>query len=157
MADLITQADLENRIGVTELIHLTDDDDSGQADADKITWALSTASSYAKGLLYKGFQSEEKIELVVAADPALKNDVVEIAVGLLGGRRRQLVGEDGRNPYSGWREKAEQRLQQVAVAKRRAIGEETGGSNDTIGTTVQPDRAMIFAATKDDPIGPGGF
>lgn len=157
MADLITQADIEQRIGAAELVRLLDDDGDGVADSGNVTWALTAASAIAKGILYRAFSSETKIEALVAADPGVLNDVVEIAVGLAGTRRPQLLGADGRSPYSHWRKDAEARLDRVASAKTRAIGEATAGLNETVYSNVSPTRTPLFAATKLNPTGPGGF
>ena len=157
MADLIDQADLEQRIGPRMLAQLLDDDGDAVADESNVSWVTSTASKIAAGILRSGFGDYAQIEALVAADEAVKNDVVEIGCGLAGGRRPGLVGQNGKCPYDGWRVRAEKRLREVASAKTRAIGEDTAGANKTIATSVSPTRTPCFAATKANPQGGGGY
>ena len=157
MTALIDQGDLETRVGAATVVQFTDDDGDGVADAATITWLLDTSSRIAEGILLKGYPSTDSIALLVGADPALLNDVVEIACGLMGGRRSGLLGPDGKVPYDGWRERACKRLQDVATAAIRSAGESAGGMNQILKTRVTPKRDMIFAATRDKPNGSGGF
>ena len=157
MADLIDQADVEARIGPRCLVDLLDDDGDGIADASRIAALLTAASKIARGILYRAFPSSDQIDDLVEADEGVKNDVVEIFVGLASGGRPHMLGPDGKSPFSSWRAEASKRLNAIADAQIRSIGEETAGANQTLTTTVQPTRTPIFAATADDPIGPGGF
>lgn len=158
MADpLITQADLEQRIGPANLAKMLDDDGDGIADPANVTWVLTTASRIAEGILRIAFKSQAQIKAIVDADDAIKNDIVEIGIGLSGGRRPGFLGADGKTPYSGWREAAEKRLKEVAEAKRRAIGEDTGGTNERLKSEVRPGTEPVYGVTSTNPKGFGGF
>jgi len=157
MADLITQSDLEIRIGARAVAEFSDDDGDGVADVDVVAWALSTASREAEGALRPGFPTAAQVAAIVGADSAVLNLIVEIAAGLLGGRRISTLSADGKAPFEGWRERALKRLREIGAADARAAGEETGGGNALLRARVNPKRDMVFAATARDPKGPGGF
>ncbi len=154
---LITKAELERRIGVHTLAELTSDDGSGQADNAIVDELLEEASDRAMGILWSGFPSEQQITDLMTADRAAKGAVLDIAAELAGMRRSGLQSEDGKTPYSGWAARAEKRLVEIAAGKRRAKGEAEAGTNARLGVRTRPDRRPIFAATKDNPRGPGGF
>jgi hypothetical protein len=157
MTALITQADVERRIGARTLAQLLDDDGDEVADAANVTWMLNTASRIAEGALKPGFPTAALVATLVAADAAVLNDVVEIAAGLAGGHKPGLVGADGRSPYDGWRDKAEKRLVALGKAESRATGEETAGNNRKLATSKSCGRELLFSSTPSNPTGSGGF
>lgn len=154
---VITKAELERRIGPQILAELTSDDGSGTADNTIVDAVLDEASDRGIGILWSGFPSEQQIIDLVAADAGVKGAFLDIAAELVGMRRAALQGQEGTTPYSGWAKRAEQRLAEVASGKRRAKGEGTVGKNARLGVRYRPERSTVFAATKDDPKGPGGY
>jgi hypothetical protein len=157
---LITQAELERKIGPQNLAQLTSDDGSDVADATIVDEIIEEASDRAIGLLWSGFPAEQRIIDLVTADRAVKGAILDIAAELAGMRRSVLQTAEGKTPYSGWAARGEKRLAEVASGKRRARGEAEVGKNDRLGTRVNqasPPRRTVFASTSDDPVGPGGF
>jgi len=157
MADLVTQADVEQAFGARPLVQLLDDDQDGTADAALVSWMLTTASTRARGILYRAFPSEAKIDTIVAADESVKYDVCCIAIGVAGGRKPGLLSADGETPYTKVGLMGEKRLLQIVRGERRAIGEAAGGTNELFKSQVTPTRDKVFGATAADPKGPGGF
>ena len=152
MAHLIEQSDIEDVIGVKKVVEHADDDGDEVADPNVIDKLLSKASSYARGALLPGFPSQELIDELVANDEAAKNDVVELAIGLLGKRREQLLGEDGASVYSKWFDPALKRLRAIGEAKRRSIGEKAQdvGQNQLLRAEARPtDRQLMFGSTEN--------
>lgn len=159
MVALATQADWELLVGSQNLAQMLDDDGDGVADAATVTAILEYASRIAEGLLLGAFGSASVIATLVAADVALKLSVCEIASDLAARRRPAFLSADGKTPYTGWRDRAEATLREVANAHRRSVGEATAGANQTILTqTNLADRSeFTFAAVDGNEPGPGGF
>lgn len=157
MTDLIAQDDLELRVGTRTVADLCDDDGDKVADTDVVAWLLKTASREAEGALKPGFPSAAQVATLVAADPSVQNLVVEIACGIMGGRRIATLGPDGKAPFENWRDRALKRLREIGEAKARAAGEETAGANALTRTRTRSGRALLFSSSSSDPKGPGGF
>ena len=160
MDALITQADLELRIGARNLLKLTDEQHNATVTAALITRACAIATSVGVGLLMPGFEADAQVQLLVENDEGVKNAFVEIAIAWLGGRKPGMLAADGSTPFSNWRAPAEKMLAEIAAGKRRAAGEVLAGTNKAaIPMRVQPLAAgdTIFLATTDNPTGPGGF
>lgn len=165
MANLISQSDVEQRMGGPRyLVQLTDDDGDGTADTAIVAWGLDEASRIAEGLLWRGFPSLTKIAALVAADSAAKGAVADIACGLFGGRRNEFVTEAGK-PQQHWRrEQGEKYLRQIAETARRSPGEASVGANDMLRMRVTrevPPTTFVFSDTSAERAaggrGPGGF
>lgn len=156
---LVTQEDLENRVGSRVLARLLDDDGDGVADPSLVTWCLRTATDEAYGLLRTGFRSDEQIRDVVDTDAGLRNAITELAIGLAGSRKPSMVATDGSTPYAQWRTHATKTLEAWGAGKRRAKGETEGGRNEATKVRVQPIAAgdTVFIPSSSDPKGPGGF
>jgi hypothetical protein len=160
VADLITQADIENRYSQKRLKDLLDDDGDGVADAALVTMIIQQASARGKDLLKPGWPSEPQIELLVSNDISLKAAVVDIAMGYAGRRRAEFLDAEGMNPYIKMQKVGEAVLREYAKANDRSIGEPLAGNNARVGTRVNADREaapLIFTPTKANPRGPGGF
>lgn len=162
MANLITQEDLERKIGVRAVAQLSNDQGGTTADTTVIGEVLGEASDIAKGLLWDAFPSDAQIEALVGADKAAKGAVTDLAIGLLGMRRLSLQDSEGKSVHERRYDRAERKLQQIAEGRvRRAKGEATAGRNKQLGVTHNNTREAgkktIFAATADNPKGPGGF
>jgi hypothetical protein len=152
VAHLIGQGDIEDVIGVKKVVEHADDNGDGIADPNVIDKILSKASGYARGALLPGWPSQELIDELVANDPAVQNDVVEMAIGLLGKRREQLLGDDGTSVYSKWFKPAYDRLVALGKAKKRSIGEKAQdvGNNQLLRAEARPtDRRLMFGSTED--------
>jgi hypothetical protein len=158
MANLIDQSDIETRIGVRTVRKLTADDGGPDADAAVVAAACDFASRRGEGILRSAFGSATVIAELVQADSSVKNAIVEIACGWLGGRHAANLDKDGKVPYDGWQTRAEEYLTEIADAKRRAIGEDTAGQNQKLSaSTVPSSRTLHYLSTENDPNGPGGF
>lgn len=162
-ANLITQADLERRLGgPAVLVRLAADDGGVAADATIVADLLAEASLLGYGLLWNGFPSEEQIALLVTNDVAVKGAVCDIACGLAGQRRPEWVNDKG-EPMMGWRRlQGERVLAQIVKRERRAGGEQQAGTNTLTrsrrSARMKDDSAPSFFANSDkDPKGPGGF
>jgi hypothetical protein len=159
-AALVTQLDVEQRIGLSAVTQLCDDDGDGTADPAVVTQVLDEASSIARSILWNGFPSEDQIALVVADDTAVRGAIADIAVALMGRRKQEFRGEDGRGPYGSWRKDAEDVLKRTAMAERRSPAEKTAGANVSVGTSTNrapPSYNFQFAGTRANPRGSGGF
>lgn len=158
---LISQSDLELHIGVQTVAQLSTDDGSETPNAAVIAKVLQGASDAARGILRSGFsddQVDDLVDALVGDDQAVKDHVLDIAAGLLGQRRPGLLSPDGTTPFSGFRRAAEKALKETAAGKRRAAGETNAGSNSKLkARTNQSTKKPVFASTKDDPVGPGGY
>lgn len=156
---LVSQAALEDRVGARVLARLLDDDNDGVADPALVEWVIETASAEAYGLLRNGFESDDKIRDVVDTDAALRNAIVELAIGLAGSRKPSMVAADGSTPYAAWRAAATKSLREWGMGKRRAKGETEGGRNAATRVRVQPIPAgdTVFIPDGSNPKGPGGF
>lgn len=159
MADsLISQAELERYIGAQTLARLLNDTGDDTPNAQLLEDVIQGGTDEAYGILRVAFPSDAQIFTLVQNDRSAKNAVLDIAVGLAGQRRPGLLSDDGRTPYSGFRDRGVRTLERIAAGKRRSVGETQAGVNPTIrARTNQPDKKPVFASTKDDPTGPGGF
>lgn len=163
--DLITQADIELAIGGPEyLIRFTDDDRDNTADAGVVAMLITRASQIAIGRLKNGFPSFEDVQNLVNDDEQVRGFVVDIACGLAGERRPDMVTADGK-PILRWRrEQGEKGLTAIGQAQARAAGEEgAAGTNRLLHarTSVDiADRAFYFPRQtrgSNSPNGGGGY
>lgn len=151
MAHLIDQSDIEDVIGVKKLIEHTDDDGDEVADPNVVESLLSKASAYARGALVPGYKSQAVIDDLVANDPAIRNDVTELAIGLMGKRREQMLGDEGASVYSSWFKPALDRLRAIGRGAERSAGEEQAGQNQVLPARIVPsDRQLMFGSTESD-------
>lgn len=161
MADLITQSDIELRMGEADFARFCDDDGDGVADTGPVKSILAEASAIAKDILWSAFPSVALIEGLMSHSPSAKGAVCDIACALAGKRRREFLGPDGKNPYSDWKKDGEAMLERIAKGERRLSAEETQGRNQTIGNRVnRSDDATFqfaFPGTRKNPHGPGGY
>lgn len=159
---LVTQQQVELKVGSLTLSQLTDDDGDGVADQLVLDYCSEVASDVAYGILLKAYPSEQRVQQLVSDDAAVRDAVVDVYVGVAGERRPSLLTQDGETPYSAWRKRGERFLQDVVAGKYRPKGEALGGENELQQTDVQrkPGNAVPFrtviAGTRDDPT-PGGF
>lgn len=155
---LISQADLELRVGARRIVELTDDDADGVADEAPVAAVIQAASDRAGGKLLAAWSLAQIIALA-AEDSAVRAAVVSVALGYLGERRPEFTDAQGRTLYSAQRADGLSQLDDIVRAKTRSVGEEKVGVNRTLGTRVSRQRppTFTFAATGRDPKGPGGF
>lgn len=157
MAALISQADVEKRIGALAFARLCDDDGDGAADAPVVEELLEEASKIAEGILLRSF-SRATIAKLAADDIALRGAICDVAIGLAGRRRPELLGPNG-NAYTEMRKDGERVLFNMTKAEQRIAAEETDGANGTIGGAISvhlPAR-HVFARSRTNPRGSGGF
>ena len=163
VAPLITQGQLENRIGgPAKLVQLLDDNGDGVADAGLVAEVLEEATQLGVGLLWDGFPTYELVALLVANDLAIVGAFCDIACGLAGQRRIEFTNPQGLPVFDSRRKQGEKVLAEIARAKRRASGEEQAGRNSLLharrSRNVQAE-PFIFAKSGSDPNdrGPGGY
>lgn len=159
MAHLIGQSDIEDVIGVKKLVEHADDDGDGVADANVIEKLLTKADDYARNALKPGFGTIAAIDDLVSHDAAIRNDITELAIGLLGRRREQMLGEDGQSAYAKWFDPAHKRLVAIGRGAGRSAGEEQAGQNQLLPTRIVPDdRELMFGSPQGSPYPTsGGF
>jgi len=134
-------------------MELTDDNGDSVADTSVVAALLTQASDIARSALYPAFTSAQA-ESLASSDSSVKAAVVEICCGLAGSRRLHLLSADGRQPFYGWLERAEQKLRDVAAGKIRAVGEATAGANPNVSmNATTTEREQIFSGAS----GSGGF
>jgi len=157
MPTLITQAQLELRVGAQTVARYCCDTGADVADVTIVTEVLDEAEDIGAGLLLPGF-SDAQIVLLAANGPAVRGALLAIAADLMARRRPALLDAEGRTPYSGWRKSAEQVLQRAGQAQTRLRAESAAGNNQLISvSTNRTPPQLIFAGTKANPRGPGGF
>ncbi len=160
LKDLITQRDLELRIGSNNVARMCNDVGGNDADQEILRKVIGQASARARTLLYRAYPSNEQIKNLVTADEGVKMLVEDLAIGLMGDRRPGFLASDGKTPYSSFRGRAEKALRAFADADDRPAGEESAGASSVVAAEAHPSRAQrdpVFAASSDDPKGPGGF
>jgi hypothetical protein len=165
VANLIDQAIVEQRMGGPKyLVMYADDDADGTADAAIVTAVLDEASRIAEGILWAGFPSLPQIATLAASDTSVRGAIADVACGLFGDRRPELVIEAGK-PAQHWRrEQGERVLKQIARTDRRAPGEATAGVNTQLSNRTsreKPPTTFVFSDTGAQRAaggrGPGGF
>jgi hypothetical protein len=155
---LIDQAELERTLGAGTVARLCTDDGGATPDPEVVDGLILQASQHAAGILYAGFQSEDKIRALCEADASVRGHICRIWADLAAYRRPALLNDRGETPYTMGRKMAEEHLKRVSQAEARAIGEASAGINENIDAeTNRPEWDPIFAATSEDPQGPGGF
>lgn len=166
MTDLITQADLEYRLGgPVRLVQLADDDGDGTADPAIVSAAIDEASRLAEGILWSGFPNITQIATLVANDSSLRGAISDIGIALLGDRRPEFVNDAGK-PRENWRRaQGEKVLRDIARTDRRAAaGEAVAGANTELqsrSSREKPPTTFVFSDTGAQRAaggrGPGGF
>src|SRR5678816_1687641 len=164
--DLITQADIELRIGGPEVLaRFCDDDRDGTSDADVVAMLISDASQEAIGLLHNGFPTFALVAKLVQEDESVLRSIVDIACGMAGDRRPDMVDGGGNPIMGGRRDRGAKRLRELAQAQQRAAGEEEAGPNAILRSRVSrnislPGEAFYFPRQSrgdNSPKGGGGF
>ncbi len=158
MAALVSQSDVERRCGASVLVQLLDDDRDGVADPANVSEMLDVGSRDAESIMLKAW-SRDQIGQLAAEDVIVREAICDICIGWAGERKPGFLQADGLTPWAKKRERGERVLHEFASGKRRVGAEEVVGVNQTIGARVTNDvpPTFVFAATKADPRGPGGF
>lgn len=153
MRPYITRDDLVQRFTARRVDQLFDDDGSGRADGDPLVTIIAEASARAHAILAPVYTGAEISAL--SGDPAFRGAVAEIAMALAGRRRAEFQNDQGDAPYTTLLESAGETLRAVANATLKLEG---GGGNARVGggTNRRP-RSFVFATSRDDPRGPGGY
>lgn len=159
MTPLITQAELERRIGADRARQLLDDDRDGQADQAAFEEVIQEASDVAGGELLGAF-SQDQIVRLAAADRGLRGAVILVALGVLGERRPEFVDPQGRPLFAGFYDRGVARLKAYRSTASRIAAEEKEGQNLTMGTRLRAPRGVgvfSFVPTRRNPKAGGGF
>jgi hypothetical protein len=153
----VAPVDVERRIGAVNFARLCDDDGDGVADPAIVAEVLEEASRIAEGILLRAF-SLSTIAKLAASDIALRGAICDVAIGLAGRRRPELLGPTG-NPYTEMRKDGERVLFNMTKAEQRIAAEEQHGVNGTIGggISVGLPAKHVFAPSRTNPRGSGGF
>ncbi len=155
MRPYITRDDLVQRFTARRVDQLFDDDGSGRADGDPLVTIIAEASARAHSILAPVYTGPEITAL--SGDPAFRGAVCEIAMALAGRRRAEFQNDQGEAPYAKLLDSAAQTLQAVAKASLR-LAEDRGSANARVGGgTHSPRRRFVFATSREDPRGPGGY
>ena len=154
---LITLADVEKRIGAVNFVRLCDDDGDGIADPATVAEILEEATHIGEGILLRAF-ARSTIAKLAASDVALRGAICDIAIGLAGRRRPELLGPNG-NAYTEMRKEGERVLSNMTRAEQRIAAEEQQGVNGTIGGAISAQLPVkhVFARSRTNPRGSGGF
>lgn len=156
---LITLAQMERRFGPQTVSRYMDDDGDDEAESTVEEDVRLEATQVAEGLLKPGF-SLAQMEEMAKTDLAFLGLMLDIAADIMARRRPENLDKDGNTPYTGIRNKAEQRLKEIAKAAARLIAEEDAGSNQKLAVRANINRRtypLVFQPTNEDPTGPGGF
>ena len=154
---LISPTEVARRIGAQNFARLCDDDGDGTADPQIVDEIVEEASSIAEGILLRAFP-RATIAKLAASDIALRGAICDVAIGLAGRRRPELLGPNG-NPYTEMRKDGERVLFNMTKAEQRIAAEEQQGVNGTIGggISVGLPAKHVFATSRTNPRGSGGF
>ncbi len=116
---------------------------------------IAEASARAHAILAPVYSGAEIAAL--SGDPAFRGAVCEIAMALAGRRRAEFQSDAGEAPYAKLLESAGQTLQAVAQASLRLAADGASANARVGGGTNRPRRSFVFATSRDDPRGPGGY
>ena len=154
---VISQVELENTVGATNVARYFDDDGDGKADSQIIADYLSRGSARARGILYASFSSE--LVERVTSDERFIDCVCWITLGMCGRRRQEWMMQDGGFPFSVQKKEAEAELLMIAKGLDRLASEEQKGSNATLPGATSPNLPVcnVFAPSRRNPTGRGGF
>lgn len=157
MAAFVSDTDLKNRVGADTFVQLFDDDHDGIADSEPVSTVLADANKLVEAHLYrKGYTADQLKKL--AQDSLLRRIAADIALGFAGERRVEWLDTAGKGRYDAMMVRGERRLKQIATAELRVPKEEKVGGHERMrGDLNKGDPALVFAASKADPKGPGGF
>ncbi len=155
MRPYITRDDLVQRFTARRVDQLFDDDGSGRADGDPLVTIIAEASARAHAILAPVYTGAEIAAL--SNDPAFRGAVSEIAMALAGRRRAEFQNDQGEAPYTTLLESARETLQAVAQATLRLGADSASGNARVGGGTNRRRPSFVFAASRDDPRGPGGY
>ena len=158
-AAIINQRMLELRFGAKVVLDMFDSARSGRVDGERVEEVLNEATDLMAGMCLGAFSVSDLRDLA-AVDTYVRGLCCNIAMGLASLNRPGLMTAEGGNPYTKLQEKSEAKLRDIVQAKAAArfAGEETVGRNRKLQNEVnRPTATPIFAATRNDPVGPGGF
>jgi len=158
-AAIITQRMLELRFGAKAVLDMFDSARFGRIDGERMEEVLNEATDLMAGMCLGAFTVGNLQELATV-DTYVRGLCCNIAMGLASLNRPGLMTAEGGNPYVKLQEKAERKLVDIIKGKAasRFAGEETVGNNSKLRNEVnRPDAVPVFAATRANPTGPGGF
>src|SRR5213594_4098286 len=95
MGDLITQADLENRIGVDVVRRIYDDNNDGTADAGPIGRLISDVESRVKASVRRGYNVADYATVIAQKPDLLVTLALDLAQGCAWQRFPTYVRFDG--------------------------------------------------------------
>lgn len=152
MASAFILRDLELRVGVRTVATFCDDNGDGSADDDIVEAILDEAQAIAQGILLKGFPAQEQLDNLMTNDIACRGATVDIAIGLMGRRRPELLSNDDRTGslYANWRKEGERVLERIAMADRRVTTEKAPagtGNNAHVAQGASPQPANLVFVT----------
>lgn len=161
-----TSARLVLKMGGQRLVQYFDDDNDGVADPAAMEEVIEDANSDVESkLLGKGWTRERLEAAAALEDDVLSRIATNIAMGYAGERRPEWLDAEGKGPFDALREKAYERLKDLARARERLPAETEVGKHTQVGGRLSkeqnPDGHFIFASTAEQRArgsrGPGGF
>jgi hypothetical protein len=161
--NLLSQLQLERRFGPGTVRDFADLTGDGSSVATRVEEVLREASGRMIAILRKGWADIEQIQdmcLGADADPDIVGAGLDIAIAILARGRSHTLGPDGVSMYASFEAGGEKRLRAAADGATKPDAERTVGANRLRSVGLEPNRPeqpMVFAATRDNPRGPGGF
>ena len=165
MADFLTQAELEKKVGAGTVRRMVDDAAAGVVDVGGAA-ILEDALRNAEGTVYASLMraySPEAVVTLAQNDAVLMGHAAWIALELLSERRVEFTSAEGWGAYRVQYERATKHLELVSKGALRSKGEAQAGQNPHLGGTIQPsppaatEDAFTFAPSRNRPSGGGGF
>jgi hypothetical protein len=156
----ITQLDLEDTVGASNVSTYFDDDSDGVAETPLVERFLERATAYAEGILGHAWSAAPAGPLdTLDEDPRFIDALCWIALALAAKRRPQWMLPDGSFPFAGEMKRVTGDLKTIAAGLDHFAAEQDTTRNPQ--TTGSAGRALppspVFATSRSNPSGSGGF
>lgn len=161
--NLLSQAQFERRFGAGTVRDFADATGDGSSVASRVEEVLLEASGQMIAILRRAWPDIEQLQdmcLGSDADPAVVGAGYDIAIAILARSKAHTLGPDGVSMYQSYEKNAASYLAKMVDGALKPDAERTVGANRlrTVGLeTNRPEQPMVFAATRANPRGPGGF
>jgi hypothetical protein len=154
----VDQSDLEDVAGAAEVARLFCSDGSGVADPHLIASACQRASALFDSYVAQGWTDPAARRKLINDDPFLVDRISWVAMHLRAQAKTEWRDANGVAPFHTEYSDACGHFDRLAKGKARSKGEERAGSSVmSRGRVNRPTPAFVFAASREDPKGPGGF
>ena len=129
-ANLITQNDLVlalNPGGTEKLRQLAGDDGTGQPAAANVAYGIGIASEEGYELLLSGFETNERVQALAAADQVVRFRIAMIARYVMAEGNEQFRTPDGKNQFASSAREARDALREKSRGAKRSSAEPSAG------------------------------